>query len=86
MSGSGGYLWPVDATIAGLVDTNFAWTGRTLVTGLVDAGTASAIAMAMRTTHLLNLMVKGMISENIKGDQRERSERSGALEWCTLDC
>jgi hypothetical protein len=44
-----------------------------LVTGLVDAGTASAIAMAMRTAHLLNLMIKA-ISENIEGDQREKSE------------
>ncbi len=47
--------------IAGLVDTNTAWTGQTLVAGLVDAYTESAITMAMRMVHLLNLMVKGMM-------------------------
>jgi hypothetical protein len=66
--------WPVDATFAGLVDTDTTQTGWMLVTGLVDAGTLSAIAMAMRTAHLLNLMIKGMMevrganSEKIKGD------------------
>ncbi len=68
--------WPVDGTIAGLVDTDTAQTGWTPVTGLVDAGTLSAIATVMRTTHLLNLMIRGMIevrganSEKIKGDEK----------------
>ncbi len=69
-----GALWPVDATIAGLVDTNTAPTGRTLVTCLVDAGILSAITTMIRTAHLLNFMIKagmevrGANSEKIEGD------------------
>ncbi len=71
----------MDVTIAGLVDTNTAQTGWMPVTSLVDTGALSAIATAMRTMHLLNFLIKGMMevrgansdSEKIEGNQQERS-------------